>query len=127
MGAEGFENVMMFLRSSLIYKTIVVLNVTLSQIDKGVSRMPWTMDNYPSSLKNLDKAVRKKAIEISNALVQDGYDEGEAIPIATSQAKEWVSNATKKGTRRFFYNMQRPLRAVQHRQTGQSYSIVLYL
>ncbi|WP_265182281.1 DUF2188 domain-containing protein [Geomicrobium sp. JCM 19055] len=89
--------------------------------------MPWTMDNYPSSLKNLDKAVRKKAIEISNALVQDGYDEGEAIPIATSQAKEWVSNATKKGTRRFFYNMQRPLRAVQHRQTGQSYSIVLYL
>ena len=58
--------------------------------------MPWTMDNYPSSLKNLDKAVRKKAIEISNALVQDGYDEGEAIPIATSQAKEWVSNATKK-------------------------------
>ncbi|WP_158737925.1 DUF2188 domain-containing protein [Alteribacillus sp. YIM 98480] len=58
--------------------------------------MPWTMNDYPSSLKNLDKAVRKKAIDIANAMVDEGYDEGRAIPIATEQAKEWHDNASKE-------------------------------
>ncbi len=31
----------------------------------------------------------EKAIEIANAMVDEGYEEGRAIPIATSQAKEW--------------------------------------
>ncbi|SDI79899.1 hypothetical protein SAMN05216352_11235 [Alteribacillus bidgolensis] len=41
--------------------------------------MSWTMNDYPSSLKNLDKAVRKKAIDIANAMVGEGYDEGRTI------------------------------------------------
>lgn len=49
--------------------------------------MPWSMEDYPASLKHLDKPVKKKAIEIANAMVDEGYDESRAIPIATSQAK----------------------------------------
>lgn len=55
--------------------------------------MPWDMNDYPSSLKNLTDVVRKKAIDIANAMVDEGYDETRAIPIATQQAKEWFENA----------------------------------
>lgn len=58
--------------------------------------MPWDTNDYPSSLKNLDVEVRKMAIEIANAMVDEGYDEGTAIPIATDQAKEWYENASKE-------------------------------
>jgi len=53
--------------------------------------MPWTKDNYPDSMKNLDKKVRNKAIEIGNALIEKkDMDEGRAISIAISQAREWA-------------------------------------
>ncbi|PKR77879.1 hypothetical protein CEY16_08090 [Halalkalibacillus sediminis] len=55
--------------------------------------MPWDTNDYPSSLKNLNEATRNKAIEIANAMLEDGYTEGQAIPIATSQAKEWYEEA----------------------------------
>ncbi|MFZ4451471.1 DUF2188 domain-containing protein [Salibacterium aidingense] len=58
--------------------------------------MPWTLNDYPSSLKNLDKPERKKAIDIANAMLDEGYEEGRAIPIATEQAKEWYENASKE-------------------------------
>ncbi|AJH22842.1 hypothetical protein XM40_02195 [Bacillus velezensis] len=58
--------------------------------------MPWSMKDYPQSLKNLEEPVKKKAIEIANAMVDEGYEEGRAIPIATSQAKEWKKNASKE-------------------------------
>lgn len=57
--------------------------------------MSWTMNDYPSSMKNLNDATRKKAIDIANSMVDEGYDEGRAIPIATEQAKEWAQNASK--------------------------------
>ncbi|MBB6450548.1 uncharacterized protein YdaT [Geomicrobium halophilum] len=63
--------------------------------------MPWNMNDYPSSLKNLDQAVRKKAIEVGNAMLADGHDEGRAIPIATQQAKEWYENASEKEIQEF--------------------------
>jgi uncharacterized protein YdaT len=66
--------------------------------------MPWTMDDYPASLKNLDKPVKKKAIEIANAMLDEGYEEGRAIPIATSQAKEWHDNASEKEVKDFMKN-----------------------
>ncbi|MDQ0297995.1 uncharacterized protein YdaT [Salibacterium salarium] len=56
--------------------------------------MPWTMNDYPSSLKNFDKPIRKKAIDIANAMLDEGYEEGQAIPIAIEQAKEWYDTAT---------------------------------
>ncbi|MEN1968466.1 DUF2188 domain-containing protein [Lentibacillus sp. N15] len=58
--------------------------------------MPWILNDYPSSMKNLDKVVRKKAIDIANSMVDEGYEEGRAIPIATEQAKEWYKNADKQ-------------------------------
>ncbi len=54
--------------------------------------MPWTKDNYPVSMKNLSPKVREKAVEIANALLEDGMEEGRAIAIATSQAEEWAKN-----------------------------------
>ncbi len=58
--------------------------------------MPWTMKDYPASFKSLDNVIRKKALEIANKMMQEGYDESRAIPIAISQAKEWKKNATEK-------------------------------
>lgn len=58
--------------------------------------MPWTMDDYPQSWKNLDKLERKKAIDIGNAMLKDGYKEDRAIPIATKQAESWYKDATKE-------------------------------
>lgn len=64
--------------------------------------MPWSKSDYPDSLKNFTAEVRNKAIEIANALLEDGYDEGRAIAIATDRAKEWADNrdkqVRKKGT-----------------------------
>lgn len=56
--------------------------------------MPWTMNDYPNSLKNLPKTARKKAIDIANAMVQEGYREENAIPIATQQAEEWYDKTS---------------------------------
>ena len=53
--------------------------------------MPWTKNDYPDSMKNLETHVRKKAIEIANALLRDGYEEGRAIAIATSQARKAIN------------------------------------
>ncbi|PLK45311.1 MULTISPECIES: hypothetical protein [unclassified Emticicia] len=58
--------------------------------------MPWTKSDYPQSLKNFQAPVRNKAIEIANALIEDGRDEGSAIAIATSKAEEWAKNRGKK-------------------------------
>lgn len=63
--------------------------------------MPWNMNDYPSSMKNLKETVRKKAIDIANSMVDDGYEEGRAIPIATQQAKEWYDNASQSEIRSF--------------------------
>lgn len=57
--------------------------------------MPWDKDHYPDSLKNFTAPVRGKAVEIANALLEDGYEEGRAIAIATAQAKEWAENRDK--------------------------------
>ncbi len=55
--------------------------------------MPWTKDNYPDSMKNLDPKVRDKAIDIANALLKEkDMDEGRAIAIAMSQAKKQMKN-----------------------------------
>jgi uncharacterized protein YdaT len=58
--------------------------------------MPWTKDNFPPSMKNLTKPVRDKAIEIANALLEEGREEGSAIAIATAKAEEWAENRGKK-------------------------------
>lgn len=37
--------------------------------------MPWTMEDYPQSWKNFEELERKKAIDIGNAMLKDGYKE----------------------------------------------------
>ncbi|WP_342551834.1 DUF2188 domain-containing protein [Paenibacillus sp. FSL R7-0652] len=54
--------------------------------------MPWNKQDYPVSMKNLKPRVRHKAIEIANALLDEGYEEGRAIAIATAKAEEWDEN-----------------------------------
>lgn len=58
--------------------------------------MPFDRRDYPASMKNLDKEVRDKAIDIVNAMLKDGYEESDAIPIAIAQAKDWASDASLK-------------------------------
>ena len=43
-------------------------------------------------MRHLDQRVREKAIEIANALLEEGYDEGKAIRIAIAKAKEWAAH-----------------------------------
>jgi uncharacterized protein YdaT len=55
--------------------------------------MPWNMEDYPASMKNMKELVRKKAIDIANALLADGYPDDRAIPIAMKQAERWYEDA----------------------------------
>lgn len=56
--------------------------------------MPWSAYRYPPSMRNLPDPVRDKAIEIANALLAEGYDEGKAIRIAIAKAKTWWAGAS---------------------------------
>jgi uncharacterized protein YdaT len=51
--------------------------------------MPWNADYFPVSMKNLPPAVREKAIDVANALLSEGMDEGMVIRIAIARAKDW--------------------------------------
>jgi len=63
--------------------------------------MPWDEKDYPVSMKNLPKKVRKKAIEIANALLREKkMEEGILIATAISHAKDWATNkGLKTGSR----------------------------
>jgi uncharacterized protein YdaT len=52
--------------------------------------MPWNESYYPRSMQHLPPLVRSKAIEIANALLEEGHEEGMAIRIAIAKAKEWA-------------------------------------
>ena len=55
--------------------------------------MPWNETYFPHSMANLPPVVRAKAIQIANALLEQGYEEGKAIRIGISQAKRWANKA----------------------------------
>jgi uncharacterized protein YdaT len=59
--------------------------------------MPWTKKDYPPAMKNLPVKVRNKAVEIANAILEEGkIDEGGVIAISISKAKDVVAGSTKK-------------------------------
>lgn len=59
--------------------------------------MPWTKNTYPPSMKNLPSAVRGKAIDIANALLDESnMNEGRVIATAISRAKDWAANRGKR-------------------------------
>jgi len=51
--------------------------------------MPWSESRYPVSMRNLPDSLRRKAIAIANALLEEGYEEGRAIRIAIAQSRRW--------------------------------------
>ncbi len=51
---------------------------------------PWNESDYPPAMRHLAPAVREKAIEIANALLREGMEEGSVIRIAIAKAKEWA-------------------------------------
>jgi hypothetical protein len=57
---------------------------------EGFPDVPWTEFHYPRSMEHLPPLVRAKAIEIANALLEEGYEEGRAIRIAIAKATEWA-------------------------------------
>jgi uncharacterized protein YdaT len=59
--------------------------------------MPWNSDYFPTSMKHLTPLVREKAIEIANAFLDEGMDEGKAIRIAIAKAKEWAERRGEDG------------------------------
>jgi uncharacterized protein YdaT len=52
--------------------------------------MPWDELYYPAAMEHLPPLVRRKAIEIANALLAEGHDEGFAIRVAITRAKQWA-------------------------------------
>ena len=51
--------------------------------------MPWTREHFPAAMRNLEPGTRDKAIEIANALLREGHDEGFAIRVAIARVQEW--------------------------------------
>ncbi len=45
---------------------------------------------YPPSMQCMDAPLRHMAFDIFNALLDEGYDDDQAIPIAIAQAKKWA-------------------------------------
>ena len=52
--------------------------------------MPWSANRYPAWVQHLPEPVRWKAIEIANALLAEGCEEGKAIRVAIAKAREWA-------------------------------------
>jgi uncharacterized protein YdaT len=58
--------------------------------------MPWSESYFPRSMVNLPLRTRHKAIEIANALLAEGCEEGRAIRIGISQAKRWAGGPRER-------------------------------
>lgn len=58
--------------------------------------MPWTHDRFPNAMRHLAPEVRAKAIDIANALLDEGMDEGRAIRIAIAKAKSWEARVSRR-------------------------------
>lgn len=54
--------------------------------------MPWYNGDYPPSYKNQPKALREKAVEIANALLKEGVEEGIAIATGLKRAREYFED-----------------------------------
>ncbi len=83
------QNVYSLFKGGIVLKMIGGINV------------PWTLNDYPPSMKNLEQTTKKKAIDIANSMINDGYDENRAIPIAIEQAKKWRGNASQSEVEKY--------------------------
>ena len=51
--------------------------------------MPWYNGDYPPSYKNQPDDIRDKAVEIANAMLAEGAEEGVAIATGLKRAREF--------------------------------------
>ncbi|HEY0669775.1 MAG TPA: hypothetical protein VGD22_16450 [Sphingobacteriaceae bacterium] len=58
--------------------------------------MPWYNGDYPPSYKNQPVKLRAKAVEIANALLEGGTEEGIAIATGLKRAREYFKNKAAK-------------------------------
>ncbi len=58
--------------------------------------MPWSAGEFPRSMVHLPPPVRSKAVEIANALLAEGYEEGRAIRSAIAQARRWARRPAER-------------------------------
>jgi uncharacterized protein YdaT len=58
--------------------------------------MPWYHGDYPPSYKNQPIKLREKAVEIANALLEDGAEEGVAIATGLKQARLFFKDKENK-------------------------------
>ncbi len=57
--------------------------------------MPWYNGDFPPSYKNQPVPLREKAIEIANALLEEGAEEGLAIATGLKQARKYFKDREK--------------------------------
>jgi uncharacterized protein YdaT len=57
--------------------------------------MPWYNGDYPPSYKNQPVKLRDKAVEIANALLKEGVEEGIAIATGLKRAREFFRDQKK--------------------------------
>jgi hypothetical protein len=70
--------------------TVTALDSTTRLLKWRRGAAAWTPDQAPEALRSLPPAMRRKAIEIANGLLQEGVDEERAIRIATAKARSWA-------------------------------------
>jgi uncharacterized protein YdaT len=58
--------------------------------------MPWYNGDYPPSYKNQPVKLRNKAVEIANALLAEGMEEGIAIATGLKRARESFTSQKAK-------------------------------
>ncbi|OCB78211.1 hypothetical protein B0A79_15495 [Flavobacterium piscis] len=56
---------------------------------------PWYNGDYPPSYTNQPVQLRGKAVEIANALLKEGTEEGIAIATGLKRAREFFKNKKK--------------------------------
>lgn len=87
--------------------------------------MPWTYDDFPPSMKNMEPRVREKAIDIANALMDEGYVVGSAIPIAIAQARKWAEGDDGKDRSRNYHVVPHPRGWAIRRANGERATLVV--
>jgi len=55
--------------------------------------MPWYNGDYPPSYKNQPEYLREKAVEIANALLKEGTEEGIAIATGLKRARAFLADS----------------------------------
>jgi len=55
--------------------------------------MPWYNGDYPPSYKNQPEPLRGKAVEIANALLAEGVEEGIAIATGLKRARQYFGES----------------------------------